>query len=103
MVPGFRPVDRDAGRRPVQLLQRLVQAACGKAGCQTCKWETFLTSELPQWLSANRQVKPTGSAAVGLSMAGSSALILSVYHPQQFIYAGSMSAFLNPSGAGGRS
>ncbi|MFN8044403.1 MAG: alpha/beta hydrolase family protein, partial [Mycobacterium sp.] len=71
--------------------------ACGKAGCQTYKWETFLTSELPQWLSANRQVKPTGSAAVGLSMAGSSALILSVYHPQQFIYAGSMSAFLNPS------
>ena len=71
--------------------------ACGKAGCQTYKWETFLTSELPQWLSANRQVKPTGSAAVGLSMAGSSALILSVYHPQRFIYAGSMSAFLNPS------
>ena len=44
--------------------------ACGKAGCQTYKWETFLTSELPQWLSANRQVKPTGSAAVGLSLAG---------------------------------
>ncbi|MEQ0575706.1 diacylglycerol acyltransferase/mycolyltransferase Ag85B, partial [Mycobacterium tuberculosis] len=47
--------------------------ACGKAGCQTYKWETFLTSELPQWLSANRAVKPTGSAAIGLSMAGSSA------------------------------
>ena len=37
--------------------------ACGKTGCQTYKWETFLTSELPQWLSANRNVKPTGSAA----------------------------------------
>src|ERR1700737_2427878 len=24
--------------------------ACGKAGCQTYKWETFLTSELPQYL-----------------------------------------------------
>ena len=71
--------------------------ACGKAGCQTYKWETFLTSELPNWLSAERGVSPTGNAAVGLSMAGNSAMILSVYHPQQFIYAGSLSAFLNPS------
>ena len=38
-----------------------------------------------------------GNAAVGLSMAGNSAMILSVYHPDQFIYAGSLSAFLNPS------
>ena len=26
--------------------------ACGKAGCSTYKWETFLTSELPGWLSS---------------------------------------------------
>src|SRR5947209_11125604 len=71
--------------------------ACGKAGCTTYKWETFLTSELPQCLSANKQVKPTGSAAVGLSMAGSSALILAAYHPNQFVYAGSLSALLDPS------
>ncbi len=71
--------------------------ACGKAGCTTYKWETFLTSELPQYLSANKQVKPTGSAAVGLSMAGSSALILAAYHPDQFPYAGSLSALLDPS------
>ncbi|KUH83190.1 MULTISPECIES: alpha/beta hydrolase family protein [unclassified Mycobacterium] len=71
--------------------------ACGKAGCQTYKWETFLTSELPQWLSANRGVSTTGNAAVGLSMSGNSAIILSVYHPDQFIYAGALSAFLNPS------
>ena len=71
--------------------------ACGKAGCQTYKWETFLTSELPNWLAANRNVKPTGSAAVGLSMAGSASMILSVYHPQQFPYAASLSGFLNPS------
>src|SRR5271166_4975290 len=71
--------------------------ACGKAGCTTYKWETFLTSELPQYLSAQKQVKPTGSAAVGLSMAGSSALILAAYHPDQFIYAGSLSALLDPS------
>ena len=62
--------------------------ACGKAGCTTYKWETFLSSELPQYLSAQKQVKPTGSAAVGLSMAGSSALILAAYHPDQFVYAG---------------
>ncbi|SEA33130.1 MULTISPECIES: alpha/beta hydrolase family protein [unclassified Mycobacterium] len=71
--------------------------ACGKAGCSTYKWETFLTSELPQWLQANREVKPTGSAAVGLSMAGSSSMTLAIWHPEQFIYAGSMSGFLNPS------
>ncbi|MDH6242639.1 alpha/beta hydrolase family protein [Mycobacterium sp. OTB74] len=71
--------------------------ACGKAGCQTYKWETFLTSELPSWLASNREVKSTGMAAVGLSMAGSAAMTLAIYHPQQFIYAGSMSGFLNPS------
>jgi diacylglycerol O-acyltransferase/trehalose O-mycolyltransferase len=73
------------------------QPATNKGPTVTYKWETFLTSELPQWLSANRSVKPTGSAAIGLSMAGSASMILSVYHPQQFIYAGSMSGFLNPS------
>ncbi len=71
--------------------------ACGKSGCQTYKWETFLTQELPAWLQANKSVKPTGGAAVGLSMAGSAALTLAIYHPQQFIYAGSMSGFLNLS------
>jgi diacylglycerol O-acyltransferase/trehalose O-mycolyltransferase len=71
--------------------------ACGKAGCTTYKWETFLTSELPAYLQSNKAVKPTGSAAVGLSMAGSSALILAAYHPSQFVYAGSLSALLDPS------
>jgi diacylglycerol O-acyltransferase/trehalose O-mycolyltransferase len=71
--------------------------ACGKAGCQTYKWETFLTSELPGWLAANRNVRSTSNAAVGLSMAGSASMILSVYHPGQFTYAASLSGFLNPS------
>ena len=71
--------------------------ACGKAGCQTYKWETFLTSELPQYLQANKQVKPTGSAAVGLSMAAASALNLANYHPDQFIYVGAMSGLMDPS------
>jgi diacylglycerol O-acyltransferase/trehalose O-mycolyltransferase len=73
------------------------QPACGKSGCQTYKWETFLTSELPGWLASEKGVSSSGNAAVGLSMAGNSAMILAVYHPDQYIYAGSLSAFLNPS------
>jgi diacylglycerol O-acyltransferase/trehalose O-mycolyltransferase len=77
--------------------------ACGKSGCSTYKWETFLTSELPRWLASNRQVKSTGSAVVGLSMSGSSSMILTAYHPQQFINAGSLSALLDPSSGMGPS
>jgi diacylglycerol O-acyltransferase / trehalose O-mycolyltransferase len=71
--------------------------ACGHNGCQTYKWETFLTKELPQWLSANRGVTSTGNAAVGISMSGNSALILAAYYPSMYIYAGSLSGFPNPS------
>ena len=73
------------------------QPACGNSGCQTYKWETFLTSELPQWLAANKGVSTTGNAAVGLSMSGNAALIMAAYHPDRFIYAGSLSGFPNPS------
>jgi diacylglycerol O-acyltransferase/trehalose O-mycolyltransferase len=73
------------------------QPACGKSGCQTYKWETFVTRELPLYLQANRGISPNGNAAVGLSMSGGSALILAAYYPQQFSYAGSLSGFLNPS------
>ncbi len=73
------------------------QPAVGNGGTWTYKWETFLTRELPPWLQANKAVKPTGSAAVGLSMAGNSSLILAAFHPQQFVYAASLSGFLNPS------
>jgi diacylglycerol O-acyltransferase/trehalose O-mycolyltransferase len=71
--------------------------AVGNGGTYTYKWETFLTQELPTWLAANKDVRPTGNAVVGFSMGGSSALILAAYHPQQFIYAGSISGFLNLS------
>jgi diacylglycerol O-acyltransferase/trehalose O-mycolyltransferase len=73
------------------------QPAVGKSGTHTYRWETFLTQELPAWLQANRDVAPTGSAAVGLSMAGSSSLTLAIWHPQQFTYAASLSGALNPS------
>ena len=38
-----------------------------------------------------------GNAVVGLSMAGSTAMTYSIYYPQKFIYAASLSGFLNPS------
>jgi diacylglycerol O-acyltransferase / trehalose O-mycolyltransferase len=73
------------------------QPAVGNGGTWTYKWETFLTSELPGWLSANRGISPSGNAAVGLSMAGGASLILAAYHPGNFIYAGSLSGWLSPS------
>ena len=41
-----------------------------RAGRSTYKWETFLTSELPAYLAANKRCRPSGNAVVGLSMAG---------------------------------
>ena len=74
--------------------------ACGNNGCVTYKWETFLTSELPGYLSS-RGVRSNRDAVVGVSMSGSSALILAANHPQQFAYASSLSAYLTPSSGNG--
>jgi diacylglycerol O-acyltransferase/trehalose O-mycolyltransferase len=71
--------------------------AAGNAGTSTYKWETFLTRELPAYLAANKNVPSTGNAVVGFSMGGSSALALAAHHPQEFVYAGSLSGFLNLS------
>ncbi|MGX9787490.1 esterase family protein [Mycobacterium sp. MMS18-G62] len=73
------------------------QPATGSSGTTTYKWETFLTQELPAWLAANKGQAPTGNAVVGLSMSGSAALTLAIWHPTQFIFAGSLSGYLNPS------
>jgi diacylglycerol O-acyltransferase / trehalose O-mycolyltransferase len=73
------------------------QPACGNNGCLTYKWETFLTTELPQWLSSNKDVTPNGNAMVGISMSGNSALIFGAYYPEMYPYAGSLSGFPNPS------
>jgi diacylglycerol O-acyltransferase / trehalose O-mycolyltransferase len=69
------------------------QPAVGNGTTQNYQWETFLTSELPAYLSANKGISPSGNAAVGLSMSGSASLILAAYHPGNFAYAGSMSGF----------
>jgi diacylglycerol O-acyltransferase/trehalose O-mycolyltransferase len=50
----------------------------------TYKWETFLTQELPAFLSSDKQVSKTCNAVVGLSMAGGAGLIMSAYHPAQY-------------------
>ncbi len=71
--------------------------ATGNTGTLTYKWETFLTQELPAWLAANRAQDPRGNAVVGVSMAGGAALTLAIWHPEQFIFASSLSGFLNPS------
>ena len=71
--------------------------AIGKSGTFTYKWETFLTEELPAWLAANKAISTSGNAVVGVSMSGSAALILAANHPQNFLYAASMSGFLNLS------
>jgi diacylglycerol O-acyltransferase / trehalose O-mycolyltransferase len=71
--------------------------AAGSNGTSTYKWETFLTQELPAYLAANKGISPTGNAVVGLSMSGGAALNLAAYYPNQFIFAGSLSGFLNPS------
>jgi diacylglycerol O-acyltransferase / trehalose O-mycolyltransferase len=71
--------------------------AVGNGTTYNYQWETFLTSELPAYLAANKGISPSGNAVVGLSMSGSSALILAAYHPGQFRYAGSLSGFLNLS------
>lgn len=72
----------------------------GPANGETYKWETFLTNELPGYLSS-KGVRSTRNAVVGVSMSGSSALILAAYHPGQFAYAASLSAYLTPSSGNG--
>jgi len=71
--------------------------AIGNGQRYNYQWETFLTSELPGYLAANKGVSPSGNAVVGLSMSGSSALLLAANYPNQFRYAASLSGFLNLS------
>jgi S-formylglutathione hydrolase FrmB len=58
------------------------------------QWETFLSSELPDWLAANKGLAPGGHAIVGVSQGGSGAVMEAEFHPERFRYAGSMSGFL---------
>ncbi|BBZ58154.1 alpha/beta hydrolase-fold protein [Mycolicibacterium phocaicum] len=61
------------------------------------QWETFLSTELPNWLVANKGLAPGGHAIVGAAQGGTAALTLAAFHPDRYRYAGSMSGFLTPS------
>jgi S-formylglutathione hydrolase FrmB len=61
------------------------------------QWETFLSQELPNWLSANKGLAPGGHGVVGASQGGYAAMALAAFHPDRFGFAGSMSGFLYPS------
>jgi S-formylglutathione hydrolase FrmB len=61
------------------------------------QWDTFLSSELPDWLAANKGLAPGGHAAVGASQGGYGAMALAAFHPDRYGFAGSLSGFLYPS------
>jgi S-formylglutathione hydrolase FrmB len=61
------------------------------------QWDTFLSSELPNWLSANKGLAPCCHAAVGATQGGYAAMALAAFHPDRFGFAGSLSGFLYPS------
>jgi S-formylglutathione hydrolase FrmB len=61
------------------------------------QWETFLSSELPDWLAANKGLAPGGHGIVGAAQGGTGAVTMATFHPDRFRYAGSMSGFLTPS------
>ena len=61
------------------------------------QWETFLSSELPDWLAANKGLATGGHGIVGAAQGGAGALTMAEFHPDRFRYAGSLSGFLTPS------
>jgi S-formylglutathione hydrolase FrmB len=61
------------------------------------QWETFLSSELPDWLAANKGLAPGGHGIVGAAQGGTGAMMMAAFHPDRFRYAGSMSGFMTPS------
>lgn len=82
-----------------------VVAPAGGAWSMYTNWEqdgskqrdTFLSSELPDWLAADKGLAPCGHAAVGASQGGYGAMALAAFHPDRFGFAGSLSGFLYPS------
>src|SRR6202789_1452390 len=64
------------------------------------QWDTFLSTELPDWLAANKGLAPGGHGVVGVSQGGYAAAALATFHPDRFRYAGSLSGFLAPERTG---
>jgi S-formylglutathione hydrolase FrmB len=64
------------------------------------QWETFLSTELPDWLAANKGLAPGGHGVIGASQGGYAAAALATFHPDRFRYAASLSGFLTPERTG---
>jgi S-formylglutathione hydrolase FrmB len=64
------------------------------------QWETFLSTELPDWLAANKGLAPGGHGVVGAAQGGYGAAALATFHPDRFRYAASLSGFLAPERTG---
>ena len=45
------------------------------------QWETFLATELPNWLAANKGLAPGGHGIVGASQGGYGAMAMATFHP----------------------
>ncbi|MGV9414280.1 alpha/beta hydrolase [Nocardia sp. NPDC003693] len=69
----------------------------GPGKSYTYKWETFLTKDLRNALRDRLGFNVTRNGIFGLSMSGSAALTIAAHHPDQFVYAGSLSGALNLS------
>lgn len=61
------------------------------------QWETFLSTELWDWLAAQKGLASGGHAVVGAAQGGTAAMTLAEFYPSRYRYAGSMSGFLYPS------
>jgi S-formylglutathione hydrolase FrmB len=61
------------------------------------QWDTFLSTELPNWLAANKGLAPGGHAVVGASQGAYAAMAQAAFHPDRFTFAASLSGFLYPS------
>src|SRR6202011_2978282 len=48
------------------------------------QWETFLSTELPDWLAANKGLAPGGHAIVGASPGGYGAMAVTTFSPARY-------------------
>ncbi|MFI6869032.1 alpha/beta hydrolase [Nocardia sp. NPDC050406] len=68
----------------------------------TYMWETYLTQTLRDALRDRLGFSSTRNGVFGLSSGGTAALVMAAYHPDQFVYAGSLSGYLYMSAPGMR-
>ena len=82
------------GRRPCRRRMEHVHQLGGRTAAS--QWETFLPTELPNFLAANKGLAPGGHGIVGAAQGGYGALAMATFHPDRYRFAGSLSGFLAP-------